>query len=95
MRPIRAALCALALVSPTVSLADPVSLPELPLAAGATCGEVDERNLGRIPVEIIVSPQAMERHQRDEYVVLSNDGTTYREPVFVDTSEAVAPPPLR
>jgi hypothetical protein len=66
------------------------------IEAGPTCGGADERFMTRIPVQIVIDEKALERHQRDEYVVLRNDGGGgYEEPVFVDTSEVVDRPPLR
>jgi hypothetical protein len=75
--------------------ADPSDPTPDGIEAGPTCGGADERFMPRIPVQIVIDEKALERHQRDEYVVLRNDGSRYEEPVFVDTGEEVQRPPLR
>ena len=88
-------LCAIALLWPALSGAEPAAPSEIEPAVDAVCSAASDRDLPRIPVQIVIDQKTLERHQQDEYVVLRNDGSSYREPVFLDTSETAAQPPLR
>ncbi len=62
---IATALCAMALFWPALTTAGPSGATHLEIEPGPTCGQVDERFLGRIPVEIVIDEKALARHRQD------------------------------